>query len=172
MKFPLTEPTNPRYIYINPKTNQVHVLLPIVSGTEIGLDNTCKSVFALQEFFGKTLDVNQRPVLDELRAYKKRLEFDIGLMDENPAIKTPKEERLFQINQYISAVDAVLQSDVLNPLKLVFPEYPLAVQEIMKKGNANLHSMVLRPTEKDGSVEIFQRVSARPISGRSYAASS
>ena len=33
MEFPLTEPTTPRYLYINPLTNQVHVLMPIVSGT-------------------------------------------------------------------------------------------------------------------------------------------
>ena len=62
MKIPLTEPTYSRYIYINPKTNQLHLLMPIVSGETIGLDNTCKSVFALQEFFGKTRDVNQRAV--------------------------------------------------------------------------------------------------------------
>jgi len=167
MKFPLTEPTNPRYIYINPKTNQVHILMPIVSGTEIGLDNTCKSVFALQEFFGKTLDINQRAVLDELTAYKKGLEFDMGLLDDNSAITTQKEERLLQINQYISAVDAVLQSDVLDPLKLVFPEYPSAVQEIMKKENANLHSMVLRPTEKDSFLRFVNPVFSVERNGRS-----
>jgi hypothetical protein len=52
MEFPLTEPSAPRYIYINPETNMVHVLMPVVSGVQIGLDNTCKSVASLQEFFG------------------------------------------------------------------------------------------------------------------------
>ncbi|MDP1603722.1 MAG: hypothetical protein Q8M03_10705 [Legionella sp.] len=166
MKFPLTEPTNPRYIYINPKTNQVHVLMPIVSGTKIGLDNTCKSVFALQEFFGKTFDIHQQAVLDELTAYKKALEFDIGLMDDK-AITTQKEERLLQINQYITAVDAVLKSDVLNPLKLAFPEYPFAVQEIMKTENTNLHSIVLRPTEKDSFLRFVNPVFSVERDGRS-----
>lgn len=55
MKLPIREPTAPRYIYINPKTNTVHLLMPIMSGTEIGLDNTCKSVYSLQEFFGLAL---------------------------------------------------------------------------------------------------------------------
>ncbi|MDP1602597.1 MAG: hypothetical protein Q8M03_04975 [Legionella sp.] len=157
MKFPLTEPTNPRYLFINPETNQVHVLMPIVSGTEIGLDNTCKSVFALQEFFGKTRGVHQRAVLDELTAYKKALEFDIRLLDDN-VIKTKKEERLSQINQYIMAVDAVLKSAVLNPLNLAFAEYPLVLQEMMKKETANLYSMVLRPKRIDNFLRFVNPV--------------
>jgi len=157
MKFPLTEPTNSRYLFINPKTNQVHVLMPIVSGTQIGLDNTCKSVSALQEFFGKSRAAHQRAVLDELTAYKKMLEFDISLLDDN-AIKTQKEERLSQINQYIRAVEAVLNSTVLNPLNLSFPEYPRALQEIMKKETANLHSMVLSPKVKDSFLRFVNPV--------------
>ena len=43
MLIPLTEPTAPRYIYINPLTNRVHLMLPVVSGTGIGLDNPKKS---------------------------------------------------------------------------------------------------------------------------------
>jgi hypothetical protein len=148
MEFPLTEPTHSRYVYINPKTNQVHLLMPIVSGERIGLDNTCKSVFALQEFFGKTNDVHQRAVRAELTAYQKALEFDISLLDDND-IKTKKAERLWQIKQYIEAVDAVLKTEVLNSLNLAFPEYPKTVETIMKKDHANLHSMVLCPKIKD-----------------------
>ena len=45
----LTEPKFGRYIYLDPKTNRIHLLLPIVSGPEgIGLDNTCKAVYAVQ----------------------------------------------------------------------------------------------------------------------------
>jgi hypothetical protein len=64
MKIPYTEPTAPRYIYVNPTNNKVHLLMPVVSGSEIGLDNTCKSVFAVQEFFGKSQDVHQRAALN------------------------------------------------------------------------------------------------------------
>lgn len=87
IEFPLTEPTSPRYVLINEKTNRVFVLMPIVSGTQIGLDNTCKSVFALQEFFGKSRDVHQRAVLDELKAYQSCLEFDMRLI-EDTVLKT------------------------------------------------------------------------------------
>ena len=44
------EPIAPRHIYINPETNRVHLMMPVIGGTTIGLDNTCKSVYALQEF--------------------------------------------------------------------------------------------------------------------------
>lgn len=62
MKITLAEPVSPRYIYINPKTNKVHLMLPVVSGTSIGLDNTCKAVHSLQEFWEKasTLNKSQR----------------------------------------------------------------------------------------------------------------
>ncbi|MDP1602441.1 MAG: hypothetical protein Q8M03_04165 [Legionella sp.] len=150
MQFPLTEPTSPRYIYINPETNNVHVLMPIVSGTHIGLDNTCKSVYALQEFFGKSRDVHQRAVLDELTAYQKALEFDISLInDEDEELTTKKQERLSQINHYIVAIEAILHSQVLETLNLVFPEYPEALKKMMEQDESNVYSIVLRPEEMD-----------------------
>ena len=158
MNIPFTEPTNARYLFINPKSNSVHVLMPIVSGTQIGLDNTCKSVFALQSFFGKSHDLHQRAVVDELTAYKKALEFDIGLIDKHTAIKTKKEERLWQISLYITAIDAVLNSNILTPFNQAYPEYPLALQQIMKKANANLHSMALRPKEMDSFLRFVNPV--------------
>ena len=71
MLIPLTEPTSPRYIYVNPTNNLVHLMMPVVSGTDIGLDNTCKSVYALQEFFGKSERRQQVTVLNELTHYKE-----------------------------------------------------------------------------------------------------
>lgn len=149
MSFPLTEPTNPRYLWIHPETNRVYILMPIVSGTRIGLDNTCKSVYALQEFFGKSRDVHQRAVLDELTAYKKALEFDLFLIGVNLELEIQKQERLEQINQYIAAIEAILTSNVLNSLDLAFPAYPEALKKLMEHEDSNLYSIVLRPSEKD-----------------------
>lgn len=149
MKIPFTEPTAPRYIYLNPETNMLHVLLPVVSGSQIGLDNTCKSVYGLQEFFGKSRDVRQRAVLDELKAYENALEFDISLLSEESELKPKKQERLAQIKHYRATLETVLNSKVLDLLNQVFPEYPAPLQELMKKENSNLYSMVLRPKEKD-----------------------
>lgn len=51
MYTPFIEPLSPRYIHINPETNQVHLLVPVVGGQEISTDNTCKATVALRDFF-------------------------------------------------------------------------------------------------------------------------
>ena len=97
MKIPLAEPLSPRYIYVNPETNQVHLLVPLVQGQEISTDNTCKSTAALGEF--------KSAALNELNAYKSALEFDLQwLKDDDRPLKALKEARLLQINAYIIAI--------------------------------------------------------------------
>ena len=58
-------------------------MMPVVSvsvgETGISLDNTCKSVYALQEFFGNSQRPQQVTVQNELLHYKTALEFDISL---------------------------------------------------------------------------------------------
>nr|MBN5936004.1 hypothetical protein [Legionella anisa] len=44
MRIVLREPVSPRYIYINPETHQIHLMVPIVGGQEISTDNTCKAI--------------------------------------------------------------------------------------------------------------------------------
>ena len=158
MRIPLTEPTAPRYIYVNPKTNVVHLLLPVVSGTDIGLDNTCKSVFAVQEFFGKSADVHQRAALDELMAYQGALEFDISLLDNALQLKQQKQERLQQIKEYIEATKEILKSKVLDDLGKPLPSYPVPLQKIMTADNTNVHSMRLRPKIVDASIRFINPI--------------
>ena len=101
MKLPIKEPTAPKYLYINPKTNTVHLLMPIMSGTEIGLDNTCKSVYSLQEFFGLAGADKERSALGVLTDYKAVLEFDLKYMPASAA-KTAKAHRLSLKKTFIS----------------------------------------------------------------------
>ncbi len=44
----------------------MHLMMPIVSGTSIGLDNTCKAVMSVQEFFGRGSHAEQITALKEL----------------------------------------------------------------------------------------------------------
>lgn len=101
IRIPFREPISARYLYIDPKNNRVHVLVPLVSGTEIGLDNTCKAVYALQEFFGKSLDAKAVSILSSLRSYQEALQFDIGLLGEDSALMEEKTLRLEQVERYI-----------------------------------------------------------------------
>jgi len=92
MRIPFTEPTAPRYIYVDPETNQVHLLVPIVGGQDISTDNTCKSTVAVDAFF------QEDGALRELNAYKAALEFDLQWLDSGHPQKALKESRLNQIN--------------------------------------------------------------------------
>lgn len=126
---PLTEPVSPRYIHINPKTNRVHLLVPVVGGQDISTDNTCKATVALREFFDGR-------ALQELNAYKKALAFDIGLFEAGHAQKVAKEARLAQIEAYIEAVSAMRLS------------YGDAMSAFLARPS-NLYSIQLRPHAQD-----------------------
>ena len=149
MKITLAEPVSPRYIYINPETNKVHLMLPVVSGTSIGLDNTCKAVHSLQEFLGKSLDPKQVTALNELTQYKTALEFDLKYIAEDNPLKQEKRDRLEQINHYINALTSLAGNKVLDTLNGDYPAYPEPLQALMRDIASNLYSILLRPAEQD-----------------------
>ena len=129
MHIPLTEPTAPRYITINQETNQVHLMVPVVSGQEISTDNTCKATVALSEFF-------HGGALRELNAYKDALVFDILLLEEENPHRIAKEARLAQIGAYLEAVQAMQYS------------HGDAMTALMTRPS-NLYSIQLRPRVQD-----------------------
>lgn len=151
MKLTLKEPLFARYLYVSPD-NIVHIFMPIVSGTNIGLDNTCKAVYALQEFFGKGNNPNKNASLKtELFAYKEALESDINLLGTDTPLAQQKQERWSQIDAYLKVLTAVEKHQELNCLNTGFPSYPRPLEELMQdRINSNLYSMVLRPAEEDG----------------------
>lgn len=102
MKFPLTEPYNPHYIYINPATNTVHILMPVVGGNRVSTDNTCESLVSLREFFGLSVASGKCAIFDELNSYAIALEFDLSLLDKTSALYQQKYARLSQIKRYQS----------------------------------------------------------------------
>ncbi|MGX6643226.1 hypothetical protein [Legionella pneumophila] len=134
MYIPFIEPVSPRYIHINPKSNKVHLLVPVVGGQEISTDNTCKATVALRDFF-------DGGALRELTAYKDALAFDIALVEEDNPQRIAKEARLAQIEGYIEAVQAMRQS------------YGDAVNAFMSKPS-NLYSIQLRPRNQDSQSRV------------------
>lgn len=162
MKMPLKEPLSAKYLHISP-ANIVHVFMPIVSGTNIGLDNTCKAVYALQEFFGKGSNSNPKASLKvELLAYKEALESDISLLGaDSSLLSQQKQERLTQIDGYLDVLASMEKHPELNCLNSGFPRYPRPLEDLMQnRTNSNLYSMVLRPTEEDG---FLRSEAANPI---------
>lgn len=129
MLVPLTEPLSPRYVYINPKTNTVHLLVPTVGGQEISTDNTCKAGVEVKNFF--TGDA-----LTELNVYKRALEADIAFLKKIKVPRADKEARLTQIETYIEAIPG-----------MEF-HYRAAINAAMQKPS-NLYGIQLRPREQD-----------------------
>ncbi|MFO2970933.1 hypothetical protein SCO12_05630 [Legionella pneumophila serogroup 10] len=138
MRIPLTEPISPRYIHINPATNKVHLMVPVVGGQEISTDNTCKATVALRDFF-------DGGALRELTAYKEALAFDIGLLEAGDAQRVGKEARLAQIEAYIEAVSA---------MRLSFGE---AMTAFLGRPS-NLYSIQLRPRAQDSAARVVNPV--------------
>ncbi|HHF0524011.1 TPA: hypothetical protein ACTUT5_000231 [Legionella anisa] len=149
MLIPLTEPSSCRYIYINPANNQVHLVMPVVSGTSIGLDNTCKAVLSVQEFFGRSSHSEQITALNELNSYKAALIFDLSLIREETPLKQAKQERLKQINDYIAQLESLKTNTVLNSLNGDYPAYPEPLKTLMQNNDSNLYSIQLRPQVQD-----------------------
>jgi hypothetical protein len=151
MKLPLKEPLSARYLYVSPD-NIVHVFMPVVSGTSIGLDNTCKAVYSLQEFFGKGSNSNKKVTLEgELLAYKEALESDLSLLGADSELSAQKQERLSQIQAYLEVIAALEKHRELDCLNSGFPSYPRPLESLMQdRSHSNLYSMVLRPSAEDG----------------------
>lgn len=129
MLIPLSEPSNFRYIRINPATNHVHLLVPIISGLDISTDNTCKSELELKAFF-------EGGAVNELESYKNTLEFHLSLLEEGDARCLAKKERLAQINMYLNAVMGMRGN------------YKSVVNTVLANPS-NLYSIQLRPRIQD-----------------------
>jgi len=149
MKLPFKERKTANYIYINPKTNQVHMLMPIMSGGEIGIDNTCKSALSLQEFFGLLGANRQSTGILTLEAYQSALMFDLKYMKES-TVKDAKRARLLQIEMYQKALNQIKDKpEIKDRLRLDNPLYPAPVESLMQRKDANLHTIIIRPEAED-----------------------
>jgi hypothetical protein len=129
MLIPLNEPSNFRYIYINPETNRVHLLVPFIAGLDVSTDNTCKSDVELRAFFNGG-------AFNELESYKSTLEFHLSLLKESDEHYPTKKERLNQINTYLETVVSMRAN------------YQAIVESFLSKPS-NLYSIQLRPRVQD-----------------------
>ncbi|MFI4962245.1 MAG: SidC, partial [Legionellales bacterium] len=155
MKLPLKERSLAKYLYISPE-NTVHVFMPIVSGTDIGLDNTCRAVYSLQEFWNKGSNSNKKTsIKGELLEYKADLESDLSLLGAGTPLARQKQERLIQINAYLKVTTHLEQHKELNCLNGSFPSYPRPLEALMQaRATSNLYSLILHPTNEDGYLRL------------------
>ena len=166
----LSEKTSYPYIFVDSK-NRVHLLVPISSGEEIALDNTCQATQEIRQFFGVEIDADdkQRSAAHVLSQYKSDLIGDIELIES--LLKTPhfavngpikgadfeknketlnsilvlKQKRLEQINTlHIQLAELQVRPEFSTEITHVYSEYPRSISEIMRQ-RSNGFSMLLAP---------------------------
>jgi len=162
MKMPdvikLKEPERCDYIYIDER-NKVHLLLPIVGGSEIGLDNTCKTTMEIKNFFFGNISHGVSAV-SRLTEYQRLLEEDIqALKDQqvlfkydDKALIEEKEQRLEQIKQYIELIEKLkhqYDSDgEIEKLRNLYPPLPTGIQNLIRDSE-NASAVRLSPNLPD-----------------------
>lgn len=159
MKLLFNEPSNPRYVYINPNNNIIHLFVPLTSGVEIGLDNTCRSTLALKQFFNKMFIHSKDSAVEQLNIYKELLEKDIHILacfgKLYEELLTKKQGRLTQINHYIRSLSIVENNytiGILNDRKNF--TYPEPINQLLSSPFSNLYGMRLRPNCIDEQLNI------------------
>lgn len=149
MRIKCSEPISQKYIYVDPRTNHVHLVMPLVGGETIGLDNTCQTVVELQRFFGKNMSAanERKSAIHELERYRAALEKDIGALD-NDKVKKAKKDRLEQVKEYLKALRSIENEYELASLIGAYPSFPEAIKQIMAR-QTNVLSMQLSPSHPD-----------------------
>lgn len=149
MQLSFREPVSARYIYIDPATNYVHLMMSVVGGNSIGTDNTCRSTTALRQFWGLT---EQPSAVNVLERYKRALEFDLSIIQApDDELKRQKEDRLRQINIHIETLTRLRGINALASLTSGMGTYPPPLVRILERRD-NVHSMLLRPAGMDGFI--------------------
>lgn len=156
------EPERCDYLYID-ENNKVHILLPIVGGDEIGLDNTCQTAVELITFFYGSAHsgVTKYSAEHQLSEYKRQLEEDIKAINSQKKISPhayddllkEKKERLQQIEKYIELIQVLKkQYDEKNDIRQLrtggIPQLPSGVKEIIKSSE-NAFAVRLSPYDND-----------------------
>lgn len=164
MTYYFSEPTNPRYIQVNPQNNNVSLLVTVSEGVKYGTDGTCQSTAALKEFFAFNANSTERKkhALASLLAYQESLKFDLKLLEkleineELKEIAHNKQERLFQVNTYIHNLNEMLSNPIILGLERYFASYPDFIARLLNK--SNLYSILLSPESPDHFILLQNRV--------------
>ncbi|HAT9716695.1 TPA: protein SdcA [Legionella pneumophila subsp. pneumophila] len=156
------EPERCDYLYID-ENNKVHLLMPIVGGDEIGLDNTCQTAVELRSFFyGNTHHGEARHSAEQqLTDYKKQLEEDIKAINSQKGISRyaytdllrEKKERLKQIEKYIELINVLKteydhNGEIMTIKNNIIPPLPSGLNQIIQSSE-NAGAVRLSPDRPD-----------------------
>lgn len=125
-----------RYIYVD-SLNKVHILVPLSRGREIGLDNTCRSHYEMQEFFGCVSDARV-----SVSKSVNQCITDLEAASRNSII----QEQLNQLYDW----RAILQTVCYGRLD----GFPEPIQRALEAPSANCAAMRLKPSSLDSLIKV------------------
>jgi hypothetical protein len=143
----ITPPKKLTYLAVN-EQDDLHLAVPLISGSSIGLDNTCQTGRALKDFFNNQNDVKSaRYQLDEYKKYLYVQQSFLIFREENDRASQSKI-----ITKQITQIDKLLVglTSLKNIMNMDFKNNPLIdgkTQLSLKE--TNLLSASLRPLNLD-----------------------
>ena len=138
----LHEPQQARYIYVDEDTGDLHLMIPICGGEEIGIDNTCQSTVELKNFMGG--GAPGKSAKDSLALYQKALEQDLQLLPVGNEKRKAKTKRLEQVKEFSKLIEKWKRSIPGG----FYNHYTSGIKKLME-ARTNFHSMLLRPQVQD-----------------------
>ncbi len=150
-KLVFKEPISANHILID-RAGNLHVVLPIVSGCTIGMDNTCQTTRALQNFFIDDLcGKKNKSIFTILSEYRCALIADLELLKENSlqntSFYTQKFMRFEQVNYYFALLHRI-GSVIIDEARLRQPPelrgIPVDLQQALWYYPAFLSTMIVQ----------------------------
>ena len=151
-----------RYFLVTPDSHELLVLCPIVGGTFIGTDNTCKSVKEMQTFFAKEHNAEEKrdSCAHRLDRYIEAIQMDEEILhmlrplfslpdDAHAALLAAKVQRREQAGKFKAALLRMQADSALDVLSGSYPHHPAAVKTVMSAPPHSLCAMLLCPSSLD-----------------------
>ncbi|MFA6302429.1 MAG: hypothetical protein WC627_04750 [Legionella sp.] len=104
MRFHQVEPLNHKYLWANPATGVVHLLVPMMAGKDIALDNTCQTFAEHNTFFSSAVA--------SLNHYKTKVLADLEFIT-NEVIINQKRSTIRQIDTYMANFSSIIDASGL-----------------------------------------------------------
>ena len=142
----ITPPKELNYLVVDQQDN-LHLAVPLISGSSIGLDNTCQTGRALKDFFDYKNDV--KSVNYQLDAYKKYLHVQQSLLILHDEQDRESQSKI--INKQITQIAELFDGLKLLKIKMKIDDYHPLIDTITQRllKETNLLSASLRPFNLD-----------------------
>ncbi|HJN37628.1 MAG TPA: hypothetical protein QF353_02510 [Gammaproteobacteria bacterium] len=133
------------YIYVN--EGQLYVMMPVISGNTIGLDNTCQAGVELKGYF------YDKKGLNSVKEYQEVLTGNIGMLNQLEGRENQKkvwQQQLTDLTKYEGILENFSRKkpNWVEAFNREYPPVPNEIQQVVKEGK-NLSSILLAPKGPD-----------------------